>query len=259
LILGYLVYRGVEGLSLDLFITDPLTGGGLRNAFVGSFIIVGLASAFAIPVGLFAAIFLAEYRTRAFGSSVRFVGELLAGVPSIVVGTFVYGFVHFLIKDWHWLADKEQFSGWAGVFALAIMMIPIVMRTSEESLKLVPQTLRNASHALGAYHWQTVLRVSVPAAMSAIITGVFLAIARIAGETAPLLMTAFGNENWTVSPGDKMGFVPLYIFRYATEGVAANESKAWAAALVLVGFIMILNVGVRVVSGRRAVLASRAE
>ena len=189
----------------------------------------------------------------------RFSGELLVGVPSIVVGVFIYALVHFLIKDWHWLGDKEQFSGWAGVAALAIMMIPIVMRSSEESLKLVPQTLRNASHALGAYHWQTVVRVSVPAAMTAIITGVFLAIARIAGETAPLLMTAFGNENLTLSPSDQMGFLPLYIFRYATEGVAANESKAWAASLVLVAFIMILNVGVRLLAGRRGVQASRAD
>ncbi|HVS36873.1 MAG TPA: phosphate ABC transporter permease subunit PstC [Gemmataceae bacterium] len=260
LILGYLVYRGVGGLSIELFISTPLSpGGGLLNAFVGSLIIVGLASLIAIPIGLFGAICLAEYRTRWYGSAVRFTGELLVGVPSIVVGVFIYALVRFLIKDWHWLGDKQQFSGWAGVAALAIMMIPIVLRSSEESLKLVPQTLRNASHALGAYHWQTVVRVSVPAAMTAIITGVFLAIARIAGETAPLLMTAFGNENLTYSPGDQMGFLPLYIFRYATEGVAANESKAWAASLVLVAFIMILNVGVRILAGRRGVQASRAD
>jgi phosphate transport system permease protein len=266
LILGYLVYRGVGGLSVALFTTTPLSpGGGLFNAFVGSFIIVGLASVIAIPVGLFAAICLAEYRTRWFGTSVRFVGELLVGVPSIVVGVFVYALVRFLIKDWHWLANKEQFSGWAGVAALAIMMIPIVMRSSEESLKLVPQTLRNASHALGAYHWQTVVRVSVPAAMSAIITGVFLAIARIAGETAPLLMTAFGNENTTWNPGDQMGFIPGYIFRYASGDVppgktpAEAQATAWAASLVLVTFVMILNIGVRVLAGRRAVQASRAD
>jgi phosphate transport system permease protein len=258
LILGYLVYRGVGGLSLEMFTADAVHG-GLLNAFIGSFIIVGLASVIAIPVGLFAAIFLAEYRTRAFGSAVRFVGELLVGVPSIVVGVFIYGLVHFLIKNWHWLSDKQQYSGWAGIAALAVMMIPIVMRSSEESLKLVPQTLRNASHALGAYHWQTVLRVSVPAATTAIITGVFLAIARIAGETAPLLMTAFGNHNLKFSPNSAMGFVPWYIFNYATEGEPKHEAQAWAAALVLVGFIMALNVGVRVVTGRRQVLASRAE
>jgi phosphate transport system permease protein len=260
LILGYLVYRGVGGLSLELFTLDAIDDNrGLRNAFVGSFIIVGLASVIAIPVGLFAAIFLAEYRTRAFGSAVRFVGELLAGVPSIVVGVFVFGLVHFLIKDLHWLENKAQYSGWAGIAALAIMMVPIVLRSSEESLKLVPQTLRNASHALGAFHWQTVLRVSVPAATTAIITGVFLAIARIAGETAPLLMTALGNDNLKFSPSGPMGFVPLYIFRYAMEGRPDHEAKAWAAALVLVTFIMVLNVGVRVATGRRQVLASRAE
>jgi len=260
LILGYLVYRGVGSLNVELFTADAINNHtGLRNAFVGSSVIVGLASVIAIPLGLFGAIFLAEYRTRVFGSVVRFVGELLVGVPSIVVGVFVFGLVHFLIKDWHWLDNKEQYSGWAGVVALAVMMIPIVMRSSEESLKLVPHTLRNASHALGAYHWQTVVRVSVPAAMSAIITGVFLAIARIAGETAPLLMTAFGNDNLVLNPNDKMGFVPLYIFNYATQGEEKLESQAWAAALVLVAFIMILNVGVRVATGRRGVLASRAE
>jgi phosphate transport system permease protein len=260
LIFGYLLYRGVGGLNLALFTQTPeAQPGGLLNAFLGSGVIVGLASLIAIPVGLGAAVFLAEYRTRRFGLAVRFVGELLTGVPSIVVGTFVYALIHFLIKSWHWLGDDQQYSGWAGVAALTIMMVPIVMRSSEESLKLVPQALRNASHALGAYHWQTVVRVSVPAAMSAIITGIFLGIARIAGETAPLLMTAFGNDNTTLNPADRMGFLPLYIFRYATEGVQANESKAWAASLVLVAFIMVLNVGVRLLAGRRAVQASRAD
>ena len=151
LILGYLIYRGVGGLSVALFTTTPLSaGGGLLNGFVGSLILVGLASLFAIPAGLLAAIFLAEYRTRWFGSAVRFAGEMLVGVPSIVVGVFIYALVRFLIKDWHWLGNRQQYSGWAGAFALTIMMIPIVMRVPEESLKLVPQSLRNASHALGA-------------------------------------------------------------------------------------------------------------
>ncbi|MGH9677602.1 MAG: PstA family ABC transporter permease, partial [Candidatus Acidiferrum sp.] len=151
------------------------------------------------------------------------------------------------------------FSGWAGSFALAIMMLPIVMRASEESLKLVPQTLRNASHALGAHHWQTVLRVCVPAALPAIITGVFLAIARIAGETAPLLLTAFGNDRMAISPAEKMAFLPLYIYRYSMSGYGPFEDQAWAAALVLLAFIMLLNVGIRFLTGKRVVLAGRAE
>jgi phosphate transport system permease protein len=138
-------------------------------------------------------------------------------------------------------------------------MLPIVVRASEEAIKLVPQSLRNASHALGAFHWQTVLRVSVPAALPAIITAAFLAIARIAGETAPLLLTNFGSEQMVVSPAEPMGALPMYIFNYSLSGFGPKEEKAWAAALVLLAFVMLLNVGVRVATGRRVVLASRAE
>jgi phosphate transport system permease protein len=257
LILGYIIGRGVYDLNLNFFLSDP-DGGGLRNALVGSAIIVGLAAVFALPVGLLAAIYLAEYRTKRLGAAVRFFGELLNGVPSIVVGTFVYLLMRIFVS-WHLLDPHEQFSAWAGVLALTIMMVPIVMRSAEESLKLVPQTLRNASHALGAYHWQTVLRVSVPAATSAIITGAFLALARIAGETAPLLMTAFGNEKTVFDPSDKMGVVPVYIFRYSSGGYVGREGQAWAAAVVLLVFIMVLNVGVRFLTGRRLVSASRAD
>ena len=133
------------------------------------------------------------------------------------------------------------------------------MRASEEALKLVPQTLRNASYALGAHQWQTMLRVSVPAALPAIITGAFLAIARIAGETAPLLMTAFGNDRWAFSPNQTMGFLPLYIYQYSMSGDPIFEKQAWAAALVLMAFVMALNVGIRLLTGKRVVLASRAE
>jgi phosphate transport system permease protein len=271
LILGYILYKGVGSLTLDFFIktpqpynpTLPLSEdnqpGGLANALLGSGLIVGLATLFAVPPGLLAAIYLAEYRRSAIVPAVRFFGELLNGVPSIVVGTFVYAFVHLLIQ-FGWLGPSRQFSAVAGAFALAIMMIPIVMRASEESLKLVPQALRNASHALGAHHWQTVLRVAVPAALPAIITGVFLAIARIAGETAPLLITAFGNEHVTLNPAEETAFLPRYIYFYGMSGDdKVQVPMAWAAALVLLAVIMLLNVGIRVVTGKRVVLASRAE
>jgi phosphate transport system permease protein len=179
-------------------------------------------------------------------------------VPSIVIGTLVYTLVRLLIR-WQILPPNEQFSGWAGAFALGCMMIPIIQRSSEEALKLVPQTLRNASHALGAYHWQTVVRVSLPAALPAIITGTFLGIARIAGETAPLLMTAFGNDKWSFSPGDKTAFLPLYIYEYSMSPDDNQVRLAWAAAFVLLAFVMVLNVGVRLLTGKRVVLASRAE
>lgn len=262
LILGYIAYRGFGSLSWDFFTKLPKpqgeAGGGLANGIVGSGILVGLATLLALPIGLLAAIFLSEYRTSRLAPVIRFVGELLGGVPSIVVGTFVYAFVRLFIED-GWLGRRQQFSGWAGAFALAIMMIPILMRASEEALKLVPQTLRNASYALGAHQWQTVLRIIVPAALPAIITGAFLAIARIAGETAPLLMTAFGNDKWAFSPSQKMGFLPLYIYQYSMSGDPLYEKQAWAAALVLLAFVMLLNVGIRLLTGKREVLASRAD
>jgi phosphate transport system permease protein len=263
LISGYITVRGAGAISWEFFTKLPVPlgeqGGGMANALLGSGMLVGLATLFAVPTGLCAAVYLAEYRPTRFGSSVRFFGELLNGVPSIVIGTFVYALVHWIIHSRHLLSPEYQFSGWAGVFALFCMMLPIVMRASEEALKLVPQTLRNASHALGAYHWQTVLRVSVPAALPAIITGAFLAIARIAGETAPLLMTAFGNEEFSSGPSDKTAFLPLYIYQYSTSGYKPREDQAWAAALVLLAFVMLLNIGIRFLTGRRVVLASQAD
>jgi phosphate transport system permease protein len=262
LILGYITYRGVGALSWDFFVRLPRpqgeTGGGLANAIVGSGILVGLATLLAVPLGLLAAIFLSEYRTSRAAPVVRFFGELLGGVPSIVIGTFVYAFVRLLIQAGT-MGRREQFSGWAGAFALAVMMLPILLRAGEEALKMVPQTLRTASYALGAHRWQTVVRVTVPAALPAIITGIFLAIARIAGETAPLLMTAFGNERFAFSPSEQMAFLPLYIYQYSMSGDPIFENQAWAAALVLLAFVMILNVGIRLLTGKRVVLASRAE
>jgi len=254
LILGYITYRGAGSLSWDFFVNLPKpqgeTGGGLANAIAGSGILVGLATLLALPIGLLAAIYMSEYRTSRLAPVVRFFGELLGGVPSIVVGTFVYALVRLFIHA-GLLRPREQFSAWAGAFALAIMMIPILMRASEEALKLVPQTLRNASYALGAHQWQTVLRVIVPAALPAIITGVFLAIARIAGETAPLLMTAFGNDRLALAPSEKMGFLPLYIYQYSMSGDPIFEKQAWSAALVLLAFVMFLNVGIRLLTGKR--------
>lgn len=287
LILGYITYRGIGAIDLAFFTRLPRPlgeeGGGLANALVGSGLLVGLATLFAVPLGLLASIFLAEYSRSRLAPVVRFFGELLTGVPSIVIGTFVYALIDLIIR-WNklshpgetprygWLEPQNQFSGWAGAFALGVMMIPVVMRAAEEALKLVPRALRDGSHALGAHHWQTVVRVSVPAALPAIITGIFLAVARIAGETAPLLMTAFGNDRFNhpvnpnvpvldvlPSPSDKTAFLPLYIYQYSTSGNAVFEQKAWAAAVVLLAFIMVLNVGVRLLTGKRVVLASRAE
>ncbi|HEV3263423.1 MAG TPA: phosphate ABC transporter permease PstA, partial [Gemmataceae bacterium] len=254
LILGHLLYHGITALDWDFFTKLPVAigekGGGMANAIYGSAMLVGLATLFAVPVGLAAAIYLAEYRSDRLGPTVRFIGELLGGVPSIVIGIFAYTLV---------VIPMGHPSGWAGGFALGVMMIPIVMRASEEALKLVPQAIRNASYALGASQYQTVLRVIVPAALPAIITAVFLGIARIAGETAPLLLTAVGNRYWPRSPNDWVPSLPVYIFNYAVSADAEWNRQAWAAALVLLVAVMILNFGIRLVTGRRVVSAGRAD
>jgi phosphate transport system permease protein len=258
LILGLILLRGLPGLSWAFFTELPAPpgrpGGGLAHALAGSAILVGLATAGAVPLGVLAAVFLAEYRTSRLAAPVRFVGEILGGVPSIIVGIFAYS-VCVLSAG----GDAPSFSAWAGSFALGVMMIPIVLRTTEEALRLVPQSLRDASYALGAAHWQTVLRVAVPAALPAITTGVFLAVARIAGETAPLLLTAYGSQFFPESLNEPTPFLPRYIYTYASSGFPTQVRQAWAAALVLVGVVMLLNVGIRLVTGQRVVSATRAD
>ena len=250
MILGFVTYRGIGALNIAFFTNLPIdVPSGLGHALVGSGMLVGMATLFAVPIGLLAAIYLNEFRTSRLAGIVRFVGELLGGVPSIIIGIFGYAC----------LVMPMGFSGWAGAFALGVMMIPIVMRSSEESLKLVPRSLRYASYALGAAAWQTVVRVIVPAALPAIITGIFLAIARIAGETAPLLLTANNSNFWPRSPGERMPFLTYYIYTYSRSDEPAEQRLAWSAALVLLMFVMILNVGIRSLTGRRAVLASRAD
>jgi phosphate transport system permease protein len=255
LILGFLLFKGATSLDWDFFTKLPKPvgekGGGIAHAFYGSAVMVGLATAFSVPVGLLAAIYLSEYRSRWLGPTVRFVGEMLGSVPSIVMGIFGYYAVVKLVTG--------NFSGLAGGFALGVMMIPIIMRTSEEALKLVPRSLRHASFALGASHWQTVLRVTVPAALPAVITAVFLGIARVAGETAPLLLTAGGNDYWPRSVNDFYPSLPVYIFRYAESPYADWNRKAWAAAFVLLVIVLVLNFGVRLLAGKRVLLASQAD
>ena len=247
LILGYLLYQGIGALNWEFFVRLPAPvgerGGGMANALVGSGLLVGLATLFAVPIGLLAAIYLAEYPRGRIAASVRFIGELLGGVPSIVIGIFAYTLV---------VVPMGHFSGWAGAFALGVIMLPIVMRASEEALKSVPPSLREASFALGANQWQTILRVTLPAALPAIITGVFLAIGRIAGETAPLLLTASSNQFWPTSPNDFTPSLPVYIFTYAVSPYPDWHRQAWAAALVLLVAVMLLNLGIRFLTGKSA-------
>ena len=227
------------------------TGGGVANGIYGSALMVGIATLFAVPLGLLAAIYLAEYRSGRFGAAVRFVAEMLGSVPSIVIGIFGY---YVIVKP-----VTQHFSALAGGFALGVMMVPIILRASEEALKLVPRTLRNASLALGASQWQTTLRVTVPAALPAIITAIFLGIARVAGETAPLLLTASSNNFWPRSINDFTPSLPVYIFNYATGPYDDWHRMAWAAAFVLLAAVLLLNICVRLAAGKRVLQASEAD
>jgi phosphate transport system permease protein len=257
LILGYITVNGVSALDTNFFLhlpNDPEPG--LAHAIVGSAILVVMASVLAVPIGLLAAIFLAENPNSRLTKSVRFVGELLGGVPSIVIGVFGYA---LLVAPGGWLS-LGKFTAWAGAFSLGLMMIPIVMRGSEEALKLVPEALRHASYALGAARWQTVVRVAVPAALPTIITGICLAVARIAGETAPLLLTVNQTAYWPRSLNQDFPYLTYFIYNYSVQSVDPTEQRlAWAAAFVLLTVVMLVNVGIRLLTGKRALLASRAD
>jgi phosphate transport system permease protein len=264
LILGYLSVKGIGSLDWAFFTQLPVgpnqMGGGLAHAIVGSLKVVGLATLFAVPIGLLSAIYLAEYRKSALSITVRFITEQLGGVPSIVMGIFASSLFGFAVLRLEMLTGvRVRLYGWSAVFALAVMMIPIVMRASEEALRLVPVSLRTASQALGASQAQTILRVVLPAALPAIITAIFLSVARIAGETAPLLLTAGENNNWPTSMGDYMPTLPPYIFKYATSAFPNQERQAWAGAFVLMALVLALNFGIRLITGKRVVQASRAD
>lgn len=246
-VLGFLLYRGVGSLTLDLFtgLPKPLgePGGGMANAMVGTLIILAIAMAIALPIGLLAAVYLAEFGHNTFGQVVRFVADVLTGIPSITVGIFAYT---LLVLPMH------NFSALAGGVALAVIMLPIVVRTSEEMLRLVPGSLREAAYALGVPRWKTILIVVVPTARAGIATGVLLSIARVAGETAPLLFTAFGNRFWQRNVADgPVAALPLQIFTYAIGPYDEWHRQAWAGALVLVGGILIISTAVRLVARRR--------
>jgi phosphate transport system permease protein len=253
-ILYYVSWTGLRYLNLSFFTHAPLDDPpGLGNALVGSLMMVGMATVAAVPLGILAALFLTEYRRNRLTPAVRFIGEVLLGVPSVVLGLFAFAVL--VVPFGH--------SAWAGAFALAVMMIPIVMRSSEEALKLVPESLRNASYALGASRWQTVLRVMIPSALPTVITGVCLGIARIIGETAPLLFTAFNSLYWPQSPNAKTPFLTYYIYNGATGTFLpdreVSKQLAWEGAVVLLSFVMLLNIGIRMLTGRRVMAASRAD
>ena len=267
-ILGYLLSNGIGALDWGFFTRLPVpstaeSGGGLANAIVGSLEVVGLATLFAVPVGLLAAVYLSEYRPGPLAYSVRFIAEQLGGVPSIVIGIFAAALFHLAADSLNaWLKPDYPFRplyGWSGIFALAVMMIPIVLRAAEEALKLVPLSLRTASYALGGSQAQTILRIVVPAALPAIVTAIFLSVARIAGETAPLLLTAGTSVFWPKSLAEFTPTLPPFIYQYAKSPSANWNRQAWAGAFLLMAMVLLLNFGIRLVTGKRVVQASRAD
>jgi phosphate transport system permease protein len=239
LILGYIAYRGVTSISLQ-FLTDtpkPVgEGGGIGHAIIGTLILLGLASAVGLPLGIAAGVYLAEFGNGWFGHVVRFITDTLTGVPSIVVGVFVYTLI---------VLPMKHYSALAGGIALAVVMIPIVTRTTEEMIRLVPTSLREGALALGAPQWKVTMGVVLPAAASGIATGAMLAIARVSGETAPLLFTAFGSRFFNVYLDQPMASLTVQIYNYAISPYDEWHAQAWAATLVLMTLILAINIIVR--------------
>jgi phosphate transport system permease protein len=244
-ILGYLVYHGETSINWNFFTKLPTpvgeTGGGMANAIVGSAKLLLLASLFGVPVGFFGAIYLAEFSGGTVAYVVRYAADLLNGVPSIVIGIFAYGLVVLPFK---------HFSTLAGGFALGLMMIPITLRSTEEFLHAVPRELREGAMALGASKSRTIATVIVPAAYRGIVTAILLAFARVAGETAPLLFTAFGNRFWSPGWGQPTASLPVMIYTYAIAPYEDWHRQAWAAGLVLLGLILVVNIVARGILAR---------
>jgi phosphate transport system permease protein len=247
LVLGYVIQKGIGGLSWDFFTEMPTPvgepGGGMKHALAGTFITVGIASAIGVPVGVLAGVYLSEFGNNKLGLAVRFSADVMAGVPSITVGIFVYALI---------VVSMQRFSALAGGLALSILMLPTVMRTTEEILRLVPSALREAALALGAPRRRMIVRVVLRTAAPGIATGVMLAVARVAGETAPLLFTALGNSYWSTALSEPIATMPVQIYQYAVSPYDDWHEKAWAAALILVFGVLVLNLIARaVVSNRR--------
>jgi phosphate transport system permease protein len=245
LILGYLIWNGGTSLNWNFFTQLPKpvgeSGGGMANAIVGSLKLLFLAAVMGLPVGLLAGVYLAEFGGKTFSFVVRYTTDLLNGVPSIVIGIFAYSLAVLPVK---------HFSALAGGVALGIMVIPITVRSTEEFLRAVPGNMREAAMALGASKWKTIATVVLPAASGGILTGMLLALARVAGETAPLLFTAFGNRFWSQGWGQPIASLPVMIYTYAVAPYDDWHRQAWAAGLVLLGLVLLSNLGARFILAR---------
>jgi phosphate transport system permease protein len=245
-IFAYVLTKGLPAMDLEFLTSLPKPvgepGGGMANAIVGSFIVIGIASVIGIPVGIMAGIFLSEYGRNKFGKVVSFLTDVLLGAPSIVVGIVVYILV---------VLATGGFSALAGGIALAIIMIPAVTRTTEEMLKLIPNHIREAGLALGLPKWRVTLFIILPSALRGIVTGVMLAIARVSGETAPLLFTAFGNRYWHEDLTSPIATLPVQVFTYSIAPYKEWQEQAWAGALTLILIVLILNITAKVLTAKR--------
>ena len=249
LVLGYLLYNGGKSLNLSFFTNLPVgqgeTGGGIANAIVGSAEMVGLAALIGIPVGLMAGVYLSEFSGKTFGFLIRYTADLLNGVPSIVIGLFAWTVV---------VVPMKTFSALAGGIALSLMLIPITARNTEQFLQEVPRTMREGALALGASRWRAIATVIIPAARKGIMTGIILGVARISGETAPLLFTALGNQFWNTGLNQPTASLPVVIYTYATAPYESWHQQAWAAGLVLLGLVLVANISARLIVSRGASL-----
>ncbi|HSL21327.1 MAG TPA: phosphate ABC transporter permease PstA [Vicinamibacterales bacterium] len=244
-VLYFVVSQGISSISLDFFTQMPKPvgepGGGMANAIAGTLVLTGLGAALAIPIGILSGVYVSEYSGTRLASIVRFAADTLNGVPSIVVGVFAYA---------AFVLPFRRFSALAGGAALGIMMIPIITRTTEELLKLVPSTLREGALALGATRARAVFTVVLPAALPGILTGILLALARIAGETAPLLFTAFNNRFWSTDPTQPISSLTVQVFTYAISPYEDWHRQAWAGALVLVSMVFVCALLARISTAR---------
>jgi len=248
MILGYFIWNGGTSLNLDFFTKLPRPegeiGGGVANAIVGSLKLLFLAAIIGLPVGLMAGVYLAEFGGKTFSFVIRYTTDLLNGVPSIVIGMFAYSLVVLPVK---------HYSALAGGAALGLMVVPITVRATEEFLRAIPNTLREGAMALGASKWKTIATVIVPAASGGIITGMLLALARVAGETAPLIFTALGNQYWSPGWGQPISALPLIVYNYAISPYDDWHRQAWAAGLVLLSMVLLANILCRLVISRKGV------
>lgn len=244
-ILGWVALKGLPALNLDFFTMlpgspdDPHTG--FANGIVGTLVLLGIAASISVPVGVGAGIYLSEFGGSKFSTVIRFATDVLSGVPSITIGVFAYA----------WLVQPSKtFSAWSGGVALSLIMVPLIIRSTEEMLRLVPQSLREAALALGAPVWRTVLAYALPAALPGVITGALLALARAAGETAPLLFTALGNNQWSTSLNEPIAALPLQVYFGAQSAYEIQKQQAWAGALVLVLLVLVTSVLARLATRR---------